>query len=60
MKSALGKVAPDDLLKEPLPEWEQAQLELLLSWVAHDADHGGRINYVKGLPAPEPRGPLYP
>jgi uncharacterized damage-inducible protein DinB len=34
-----------------VPEWNQTQLELLLSIAAHEAHHGGQIDYLKGLQA---------
>jgi uncharacterized damage-inducible protein DinB len=51
LKVALGRVPEEELLKVPVPEWNQTQLELLLSIAAHEAHHGGQIDYLKGLQA---------
>ena len=53
LKVALGKVPEESLLMIPVPEWKQTQLELLLSSAAHEAHHGGQIDYLKGLQAEE-------
>jgi uncharacterized damage-inducible protein DinB len=45
----LGQLSPDDLFKFPDPDWKKTQLELLLSSAAHEAYHGGQIDYLKGL-----------
>lgn len=50
LKVTLGKLSEKDLLNVPVPEWKQTQLELLLSSAAHEAHHGGQIDYLKGLP----------
>ncbi len=51
LRVALEQVAEDDLLKVPVAEWNQTLLELVLSSApAHDAHHGGQIDYIKGLP----------
>jgi uncharacterized damage-inducible protein DinB len=49
LKAALGALSDKDLLGIPVPEWKQTQLELLLSIAAHEAHHGGQIDYLKGL-----------
>jgi uncharacterized damage-inducible protein DinB len=49
LKVALGRLLEKDLLIVPVPEWKQTQLELLLSSAAHEAHHGGQIDYLKGL-----------
>jgi uncharacterized damage-inducible protein DinB len=51
LKVALGKLSDEDLLGVPVPEWKQTQLELLLSSAAHEAHHGGQVDYLKGLQA---------
>jgi len=52
LKHALEQVAPDDLLKAPVPESGRTLLELILSsGPAHEAHHGGQIDYLKGLQA---------
>jgi len=49
LKLALEHVAEDDLLKIPVAE-NQTLLELILSsGPAHEAHHGGQIDYLKGL-----------
>jgi uncharacterized damage-inducible protein DinB len=50
LKLALEKVAEADLLQ--VPEGETTLLELILSFgPAHEAHHGGQIDYLKGLQA---------
>jgi uncharacterized damage-inducible protein DinB len=49
LKAALRQVLEEDLLAVPVLEWNQTQLELLLSSAAHEAYHGGQIDYLKGL-----------
>lgn len=51
LKAALGQLSDKDLLRIPVPEWKQTQLELLLSIAAHEAHHGGQIDYLKGWKA---------
>jgi uncharacterized damage-inducible protein DinB len=51
LKITLGQVPEQDLLTIPVPEWGKTQLELLLSLAAHEAYHGGQIDYLKGLQA---------
>ena len=51
LKVALAQLREEDLLTVPLPEWNQTRLELLLSTAAHEAHHGGQIDYLKGLQA---------
>ncbi len=52
LKMALGKIAEEDLLKVPVPEWGSTLLELILSsGSAHDAHHSGQIDYLRGLQA---------
>jgi hypothetical protein len=49
---ALEKIAEADLLQVPIPEWGSTLLELILSsGSAHEAHHGGQIDYLKGLQA---------
>jgi uncharacterized damage-inducible protein DinB len=50
LRSTLEKLSEEDLLNIPVPEWKRTQLELLLSSAAHEAHHGGQIDYLKGLP----------
>jgi uncharacterized damage-inducible protein DinB len=50
LKAALERVPEDELLKIPVPEWKSTLLELILSsGSAHEAHHGGQIDYLKGL-----------
>jgi uncharacterized damage-inducible protein DinB len=49
LKEVLGKIPEEILLMIPVPEWKQTQLELLLSIAAHEANHAGQIDYLKGL-----------
>jgi uncharacterized damage-inducible protein DinB len=49
LKVTLGQLSDKDLLTIPVPEWKQTQLELLLSSAAHEAHHGGQIDYLKAL-----------
>jgi DinB family protein len=50
LRVALEQVAEDDLLKAPVAEWNRTLLELMLSsGPAHEAHHGGQIDYIKGL-----------
>jgi hypothetical protein len=52
LKAALEKVMDADLLKSPDPEDNHTLLKLLLSsGAAHEAHHGGQIDYIKGLQA---------
>jgi hypothetical protein len=52
LKLALEKVDQADLLQVPVPEWGRTLLELILSsGPAHEAHHGGQIDYLKGLQA---------
>jgi len=51
LKIALGQLSEKDLLTIPVPELKQTRLELLLSLAAHEAYHGGQIDYLKGLQA---------
>jgi len=51
LKDVLVRLTEKDLLRIPLPEWKQTQLELLLSIAAHEAHHSGQIDYLKGLQA---------
>jgi uncharacterized damage-inducible protein DinB len=49
---ALAQVAEADLLQAPDPAWNRTLLELVLSsGPAHEAHHGGQIDYLKGLQA---------
>jgi uncharacterized damage-inducible protein DinB len=49
LKDTLRKVPEESLLMVTVPEWKKTQLELLLSSAAHEAYHGGQIDYMKGL-----------
>lgn len=50
LKLALEHVEEADLLQVPMPEWGCTLLELILSFgPAHEAHHGGQIDYLKGL-----------
>ena len=51
LKATLGNLPEESLLMKPVPELKQTQLELLLSSAAHEAYHGGQIDYLKGLQA---------
>jgi DinB family protein len=52
LMSVLKEVSEDDLLKDPMPEWDRTLLELVLSsGPAHEAHHSGQIDYLKGLQA---------
>ena len=52
LKLALEQVAEAGLLKVPVPEEGRTLLELILSsGPAHEAHHGGQIDYLKGLQA---------
>ncbi len=51
LKAALEQVPEDELLEIPAPE-KSTLLELILSsGPAHEAHHGGQIDYLKGLQA---------
>ena len=51
-KAALEQLAEADLLKVAAGEKDRTLLELLLSsGLAHEAHHGGQIDYLKGLQA---------
>ncbi len=50
-KGRLGQLSAQDLFKVPEPAWNMTLLELLLSSAAHEAHHGGQIDYLKGLQA---------
>jgi uncharacterized damage-inducible protein DinB len=49
LHTALAKLTDADLLAIPEPGGTQTLLELLLSSAAHEAHHGGQIDYLKGL-----------
>jgi len=51
LKDTLGHLSEKDLFTIPEPESKQTLLELLLSIAAHEAHHGGQIDYLKGLQA---------
>ena len=52
LKGVLEKRSDDDLLKEQPAEGNRTLLELILSASsAHEAHHGGQIDYLKGLQA---------
>jgi uncharacterized damage-inducible protein DinB len=48
LKRTLGKLPEDVLFDVPAGE-SRTRLELLLSIAAHEAYHGGQIDYLKGL-----------
>ncbi len=50
LKAAIQRLSEAELLAIPAGE-QQTQLVLLLSTAAHDAHHGGQIDYLKGLQA---------
>jgi len=50
LKAAIGRLSEEELLSTPAQE-QQTQLVLLLSTAAHQAHHGGQIDYLKGLQA---------
>jgi len=49
LQAELRQVPEESLLTIPVPEWNQTQLELLISSAAHEAYHSGQIDYLKGL-----------
>jgi MFS family permease len=49
LRQALGRLTEKELFSVPEPKWGKTQLELLLSLAAHEANHGGQIDYLKGL-----------
>ena len=52
LKRALERLPEADLLEVPVQEWGRTLLELTLSsGPAHEAHHGGQIDYLKGLQA---------
>jgi hypothetical protein len=51
LKAALRQIPEADLLTAPAPGESQTRLELLLSSAAHEAQHGGQIDYLKGVQA---------
>jgi len=52
LKLALEPLSEADLLKVPVPEEGRTLLELILSsGPAHEAHHGGQVDYLKGLQA---------
>jgi len=52
LKVTLAQVPEADLLEIPVPEWNRTLLELVLSsGPAHEAHHGGQIDYLRGLQA---------
>jgi uncharacterized damage-inducible protein DinB len=52
LKASLGRVSDTDLLKPQPAEQNRTLLELILSASsAHEAHHGGQIDYLKGLQA---------
>jgi uncharacterized damage-inducible protein DinB len=48
LRSALSRLSDEELLAIPSGE-EKTLVELLLSTAAHEAHHGGQIDYLKGL-----------
>ena len=52
LKEALEQVPEAELLAIPVPEWNRTLLELVLSsGPAHEAHHGGQIDYLRGMQA---------
>ena len=52
LNAVLGQMPDEELLKVPVPEWNRTLLELILSsGPAHEAHHGGQIDYLKGMQA---------
>jgi len=52
LKAAVEGVPERDLFEIPVPEWKATWLGLILSsGPAHEAHHGGQIDYLKGLQA---------
>ena len=51
LKVTLGQLSEEELLIVPVRKRKQTRLELLLSSAAHEAHHGGQIDYLKGLQA---------
>ena len=52
LKEALEQVTEAELLAIPVPEWNKTMLELVLSsGPAHEAHHGGQIDYIKSMQA---------
>ena len=52
LKEALERVSEAELLAIPVPKWHRTLLELVLSsGPAHEAHHGGQIDYIKGMQA---------
>jgi hypothetical protein len=52
LNAVFGQVPEEELLKVPVPEWNRTLLELILSsGPAHEAHHGGQIDYLKGMQA---------
>jgi hypothetical protein len=50
LKAALERLTDDELLKPQPAEQNRTLLELILSATsAHEANHGGQIDYLKGL-----------
>ena len=49
LKDSLGHLSEKVLLTVPEPMSKQTLLELLLSIAAHEAHHGGQIDYLRGL-----------
>lgn len=51
LKNTLANLTEKELLSVPEPGTKQTLLELLLSIAAHEAHHGGQIDYLKGMQA---------
>ena len=49
LKNTLARLSQQELLAIPQAGSQQTLLELLLSIAAHEAHHGGQIDYLKGL-----------
>jgi uncharacterized damage-inducible protein DinB len=49
LQAVLRQLPEEGLLTIPVPDWDQTQLELLVSLAAHEAHHSGQIDYLKGL-----------
>ena len=52
LKAVVERMPEGDLFGVPVPEWKATLLGLILSsGPAHEAHHGGQIDYLKGLQA---------
>jgi uncharacterized damage-inducible protein DinB len=55
LRAAISKLSDREMLAVPTGE-SQTQLVLLLSTAAHEAHHGGQIDYLRGLQAAQHGG----